>query len=122
MYALIYEGEQVYIGCAVSPEKRLKQHRKRRPEGDAITLKVLSWHKDRGGALTREYKLIKKHSPAWNVIYSPAVAEKKRAERHAIEFAAWEALAAKNQAAMDAANDCAKSWQRCRNRNSRFGD
>lgn len=105
MYALIYEGEQVYIGCAVSPEKRLKQHRKKRPEGEAITLKVLSWHKDRSGALTREYKLILKHSPAWNVIYSPALAEKRKAERYAKEWAEWEVLAAKNKAEMDAANE-----------------
>lgn len=105
VYALMFEGRQVYIGCAVSPETRLKQHRKARPEGNAITLKVLSWHKDRFAALRREHKLILKCSPPWNVIYSPAIVEKKRAARHAIEYAAWRAIADKNQAAMDAANE-----------------
>lgn len=105
VYALMFEGQQVYIGCAVSPETRLKQHRKARPEGDAITLKVLSWHKDRFAALRREHKLIIKHSPPWNVIYSPAVLAAKKAERHAQEWADWQALAAKNQAEMDAANE-----------------
>lgn len=101
VYALLYDGLEVYIGVSMDPSKRLKQHRAKRPEGEAITLKVLSWHDDRLDALTQEYDLICERLPPWNKTYRAKVARK--AERYAKEYAEWEALAAKNKAAMDAA-------------------
>lgn len=103
VYALIFEGEQVYIGCTKSPLRRLQTHRARRPEGNRIEMVILSWHKDRGAALTREYNLIKKTSPPWNGTYSEEKRKQRAAKKYAKDFAEWQELAAKNKAVWDAA-------------------
>ena len=70
-------------------------------------MKILSWHRDRGKALVREYNLIRKLSPPWNVIYSVELLAKKKTEREAASkakaWAEWQELAAKNKAIWDEA-------------------
>jgi GIY-YIG catalytic domain len=76
--ALGHDGELLYIGSAVNPERRIRDHKRYQPWAHEVAdWKVLRWLDSEPKALDYEHDLIASEHPKYNVVGNPRVGRQR---------------------------------------------
>lgn len=65
------DDELLYVGIAVDPAHRWKEHRGTKPWAHEVTMRVIEWLPSRSEALVAELRAIRDEKPRYNIRNSP---------------------------------------------------
>ncbi|WP_329334683.1 GIY-YIG nuclease family protein [Streptomyces sp. NBC_01352] len=76
-------GLLLYVGIAIDPANRLRQHHADQPWSFAISRQVVDWHPTRAEAAAAETAAIRTEGPVWNV------SQADPARKHEVRILLW---------------------------------